>query len=104
MPTKTLIVPESHLEKMLAQWLDKQGGMPEFREPACWSCGRKMHGKMWHVFFRGAQREAHLCRDCGRPYEVKHVATLALGRLTWLVPPSGTLRKKMRDLLIKLDL
>ena len=56
---------------MLAQWLTKQGGPPEFREPQCWSCGRKMFGQMWHVFFRGVQREAHLCKDCGKPYEIE---------------------------------
>lgn len=104
MPTKTLIVPETHLENMLAQWLTKQGGMPEFRAPQCWSCGHVIRGKCWHVFFRRDQREAHLCRECGKPYEVKHVATMSLGRMEWHVPPSGALRKKMRDLLLKFGL
>ena len=71
MPTKTLIVPDIELENMLAQWLAKQGGPPEFRVPQCWNCGREMHGMMWHVFFRKGEREAHLCMDCGRKYEVE---------------------------------
>lgn len=69
MPTRTLIVPDERLEQMLAQWLTKQGGPPEFRAPQCWNCGREMYGQMWHVFFRKGEREAHLCMDCGRPYE-----------------------------------
>jgi len=100
----TLLVPEKDLEWMLLQWLDKQGGTPEFREPKCWSCGRVMRNKMWHVFFRSAQREAHLCRDCGKPYEVRLVAQIVDGEFHWKTRPNGTLRKKMRELLGKLGL
>ena len=70
MPTRTLVVPEAELERLLAQWLTDQGGDPQYRKPKCWKCGREMSGSMWHVFFRGGEREAHLCWDCGKPYSV----------------------------------
>lgn len=69
---KTLIVPESHLEKMLAQWEpNARQFRPSYRFAKCWGCGRTLFFGMWHVFFRRAQREAHLCRKCGKPYEVE---------------------------------
>ena len=60
--------------------------------------------KMWHVFFRGGQREAHLCIDCGKPYEHRLVASYVGGHIQWHVKPTGLLRKKLRDLMEKLDL
>lgn len=68
---KTLIVPEHVLEEMLGQWLAKKNYYPEWRTPRCWGCGRRLWFRMWHVFFRRGMREAHLCRDCGKPYEVE---------------------------------
>jgi hypothetical protein len=65
---KTLIVPEEILEDMLDQWPDMLRA--EWRVPKCWCCGRRLFFRMWHVPFRKAQREAHLCRKCGKPYEV----------------------------------
>jgi hypothetical protein len=104
MPTKKLIIPDDHLEQMLKQWLDKQGGEPEFREPQCWSCGRAMEGKMWHVFFRKGEREAHICNQCAEPYMSEQIAQFDGGRIVWLVTPTAEQRKKMRDLMAKLGL
>lgn len=70
MYTKTLIVPSSVLEDMLKQWLKDEGWRnAQWRRPKCWGCGRKLWFRMWHVFFREGQREAHLCRRCGKPFE-----------------------------------
>jgi len=69
---RTLTVPEHVLEKMLAQWEPNEASAwPAFRFAKCWGCGRMLYFGMWHVFFRSRQREAHLCRECGKPYEVK---------------------------------
>lgn len=68
---KTLIVPDRVLYQMLDQWQAKQGGPAEWRVPRCWGCGRRLWFRMWHVFFRSGLREAHLCRKCGKPYEVE---------------------------------
>lgn len=68
---KTLIVPEIVLAKMLDKWMTKQGGHPEWRVPRCWGCGRRLWFRMWHVFFARDSREAHLCRRCGKPWEVE---------------------------------
>jgi hypothetical protein len=66
---KTLSVPQSVLENMLAQWVPQVH--PAYRFAKCWGCGRTLFFGMWHVFFRRLQREAHLCRRCGKPYEVE---------------------------------
>jgi hypothetical protein len=65
---KTLIVPQADLERMLSQW--PRPLRAEYRFAKCWGCGRTLFFGMWHVFFRYEQREAHLCRKCGKPYEV----------------------------------
>jgi hypothetical protein len=68
---RTLRVPDAELELMLAQWLNDQGKPPQWRVPRCWGCGRHLWLRMWHVFWRDGEREAHLCRRCGKPYEVE---------------------------------
>jgi hypothetical protein len=68
----TVYVPEPVLEKMLAQWEPAaRAQMPCYRFAKCWGCGRTLFFGMWHIFFRRDQREAHLCRKCGRPYEIQ---------------------------------
>jgi hypothetical protein len=65
---RTIKVPDEELERMLAQW--PYPLRAEYRFPKCWGCGRTLWLGCWHVFFRKNEREAHLCRKCGEPYEV----------------------------------
>jgi hypothetical protein len=66
-------VPEALLEALLRKWTVKAYKPPEYRAPKCWGCGKEMYGEMWHVFFRGVEREAHLCKECGKPWEFPKV-------------------------------
>jgi hypothetical protein len=60
---------EWELERLLSQWEKTARMRPaEYRFPKCWKCGRLMKRGMYHIFFRGGLREAHLCRKCGKPY------------------------------------
>lgn len=62
---------EWELERLLTKW-EKEARMrpPEYRAPKCWKCGKETPNGMYHIFFRGGRREAHLCKKCGGKYAV----------------------------------
>lgn len=65
-----ILVPQDILEEIVARWDPPTDLVSVFRLPLCASCGHEIDGPMYHCWLADRYREIHLCRPCGKPFEI----------------------------------
>ena len=66
------MITQKQLDELVRKW-GEPNLIPQYRRPTCANCGKTMYFGMWHCFIKeyGYKREVHLCKRCGKKYNLK---------------------------------